>query len=83
MERKIGKYRVSTSAYTLYWSWNLLPSIGISFDEVGVYISFEFLCFNAHLEIEDEVKEQQWNDRIGAKFTALTNTDEDEAEEED
>lgn len=82
MERKIGRYRINLSAYTLLWSWNLLPAIGIAFDEVGAYISFEFLCFHSHLEIEDEVKEQEWNDRIGAKFTALTNTDEGEAEEE-
>lgn len=59
-----------------------MPSIGVAFDEVGVYISFEFLCFHAHLEIEDEVKEQEWNDRIGTKFASLTDTEEDEAEEE-
>jgi hypothetical protein len=82
MDKKIGKYRITTSAYILKWSWNLLPAIAVAFDEVGVYISFEFLCFHAHLEIEDKLKEDEWNKRMGAKFTALTSTDEDEAEEE-
>lgn len=82
MERKIGRYRISVCAYILKWSWNLLPAIGVAFDEVGVYISFEFLCFHSHLEIEDEIKEQEWNDRIGSKFASLTDTEEDEEEDD-
>jgi hypothetical protein len=82
MDKKIGKYRLSTSAFILDWSWQLLPAIGIAFDEAGFYVSFEFLCFHLHLEIEDETKEQEWNERIGAKFAALTDTEEDEGEDD-
>jgi hypothetical protein len=82
MERKIGKYRIEADAYILKWSWNLLPAIGFAFDEVGVYFSFGFLCLHTHIQIEDEVKEQEWNDHIGAKFAALTDTEEDEGEDD-
>jgi len=83
MEGKIGIYRIEIDAYVLKWSWHLLPSIVFAFDEVGVYFSFGFLCLHTHIQIEDEVKEHEWNERIGSKFASLTNTDEDEAEEED
>jgi hypothetical protein len=82
MDKKIGKYRITTSAYILKWSWNLLPAIEVAFDEVGVYLSFEFLCFHSNLEIEDETKEQEWNERIGAKLASLTDTEEDEGEDD-
>jgi hypothetical protein len=82
MERKIGRYTVSTSAFTLYWSWNLLPAIGVAFDEAGFYVSFEFLCFHLHLEIEDEIKAKEWDERIRAKLDALTDTEEDEGEDD-
>ena len=82
MERKIGKYRIEADAYIIKWSWNLLPAIGFAFDEVGVYFSFGFLCLHTHIQIEDEVKEQEWNDHIGAKFAALTDTEEDEGEDD-
>lgn len=82
MERKVGKYRVETGAYIIKWSWHLLPSISFAFDEVGVYFSFGFLCLHTHIQIEDEVKEQEWNDRIAAKFASLTDTEEDEGEDD-
>jgi hypothetical protein len=82
MERKIGKYRLSTSAFILDWSWQLLPAIGIAFDEAGFYVSFEFLCFHLHLEIENEIKAREWDDRIRAKLDALTDTEEDEGEDD-
>jgi len=82
MERKIGKYRIEADAYIIKWSWNLLPAIGFALDEVGVYFSFGFLCLHTHIQIEDEVKEQEWNDHIGAKFAALTDTEEDEGEDD-
>ena len=82
MDKKIGKYRIEADAYIIKWSWNLLPAIGFAFDEVGVYFSFGFLCLHTHIQIEDEVKEQEWNERIGAKFAALTDTEEDEGEDD-
>lgn len=78
MERKIGKYKVTTSASVLYWSWNLLPSISIAFDEVGFYMSAGFLCFSANLDIDDEVKEQEWAERIRNRFISITDTEEDD-----
>ena len=82
MERKVGKYRIEASTYIIKWSWHLLPSIGLAFDEVGVYFSFGFLCLHTQIQIEDETKEQEWNDRIAAKFAALTDTEEDEGEDD-
>lgn len=82
MERKIGRYKVTTSAHVLYWSWNLLPSISIAFDEVGFYASFGFLCFSANLDIDDEIKEQEWTERIRNRFAALTDTEEDKGEDD-
>lgn len=82
MEGKIGKYKIEASTSIIKWSWYLLPSIRLDFDEVGVYFSFGFLCLHTHIQIEDEVKEQEWNDRIGAKFASLTDTEEDEEEDD-
>jgi len=78
MEGKVGKYRVTTSFSALYWSWNLLPSISIAFDEVGFYVSVRFLCFSANLDIDDEVREQEWTERIENRFVSLTDTEEDD-----
>lgn len=83
MERKIGKYKVSVYGSYQDWSWHLLPSIEVAWDESGVFINLAFLCFGAYLNIEDEIKEQEWNDRIASRISSLTDTEEDEAEEED
>jgi len=82
MERKVGKYRIEANGHIFTWSWYLLPSLSIAFDEVGFYIAASFLCFTANLSVEDEIKEQEWNERIGAKLAALTDTEEDEGEDD-
>ena len=82
MERKIGKYAIEAHGHIFTWSWHLLPSLSIAFDEVGFYVSVGFLCFTANLSVEDEIKAKEWEERISAKFASLTDSEEDRGSKE-
>jgi len=73
MEGKVGKYKITAKGFIFDWSWHLLPSIAISFDEVGIYIVFEFLCFDLNIDIEDQIKAQEWEDKLEKIFKVKNN----------
>jgi len=77
MERKIGKYDITISGFIFDWSWHLLPSLSVSFDEVGVYIAFDFLCFDVNMDIENRVKAAQWEARLNEKMQVFNPYDHD------
>ena len=82
MERKIGKYAIEAHGHILTWSWHLLPSLSIAFDEVGFYVSAGFLCFTANLSVENEVKAREWEERLRDRFCSITDTEEDQGEDD-
>lgn len=61
---KLGKYEITGLFSIIDWSWKLLPCINVSFDEVGVYWSFGFLCFGANVDIENIEKAKAWEEKL-------------------
>lgn len=64
MERKIGKYKLEAGFYIFDWIWYLIPTIQLSFDEVFIGIQFHFLCFNISIDVTDEKRFAEWEDKL-------------------
>lgn len=64
MERKVGKYKIEAGFYIFDWIWYLIPTIQLSFDEVFFGMQIHFLCFNLTLDITNEEKFTEWEDRF-------------------
>lgn len=77
MERKIGNYNITLNGFIFYWSWHLLPALSVSFDEVGVYIVFNFLCFDLNIDIENINKAAEWEERFSKKMEVFNPYDHD------
>jgi hypothetical protein len=62
--RKINKHCLEVYAGASWWSIHLLPSIEVSRDNEGVYVSINFIAYFIAVSIYDIEKQKKWEDKF-------------------
>lgn len=62
--RKINKHCLEVYAGAGWWSIHLLPSVEVSRDNEGVYVSIKFIAYFIAVSIYNIEKQRKWEDKF-------------------
>lgn len=77
MERKVGKYVIEVNGFVMDWIWYLIPTIEIAFDDVFVGVRFHFLCFDLSIDVTNQKKFDEWEQKLKKKMEVFNPYDYD------